>query len=161
MLRWVTFRRFVPNWLAFTMAVSITAFSAMSASAILFPPGPGEDDFPPLLIVATSMITFLAALFVGLAAAPFRRLFIGPKFPFARRGYVLAALAPLLWFAVPVLGWTQRAFLFGACEIAMAVTGLAFVWLGGMFGAFDEEEWPGRGGQGQRASAAAEQRDPG
>ena len=137
---WLTFRRFVPNWLAFAVAVPLTAFMAMIASWILTLADPPEEDFPPMLALATSVMIFLVALVVGLAAAPLRRLFIGPRFPFVRRGYLVAALVPLLWFVAPVGEMPERAVLFVASEIMMAVTGLVFVWIGGLFGAFDEDE---------------------
>lgn len=135
-----TFWRFLPAWLAFGSSVGFTAFAGMVAAVVLNPPGPNDDDFPPMLILATSVMIYVAALVVGVVLVPFRRWVIGPRFPFVRLGYALLAAVPLLWLAAPGMPWAQRILLFVAWEIFFAAGAAVFVVLGGWFGAFDEAE---------------------
>ena len=135
-----TFHRFLPNWLAFGSAVGVTAFVAMSTSILVSPPGPGEDDFPPLMVVFTSVGVYVAALAVGVVLAPFRRWFVGRRFSFMRPGYLALAALPLVWLAVPGISWPQKGYMVVACEVFMIAAAMVFVLVGRWFGAFDDTE---------------------
>jgi hypothetical protein len=100
--------------------VGFVAFVTMVANVVLFPPGPNDDDFPPVLILMTSVMSYVAALVAGVVLVPFPRWVTGPRFPFVRRRYAVMAALPLLWLVVPGLPWVQRVVLFAACETVIA-----------------------------------------
>ena len=75
-----------------------------------------------------------------MVVVPFRRLFVGPRFPFARRGYLVLAALPLIVLVLPGLLWVHRLVLIAGAELFLAISLLTFVGLGRLFGAFDDEE---------------------
>ncbi|TAJ70691.1 MAG: hypothetical protein EPO51_16510 [Phenylobacterium sp.] len=135
------FQRFLPAWLVFGSSVSLAAFLMMVTSAALTPLDPDSTaDAPPAFLLLAAVFIYFAALAAGLFLVPFRRLIVGPRFPFARRGYGLVAALPLAALALVELTWGQRLVIVGGLEIFLAVSALIFIGLGRMFGAFDEAE---------------------
>lgn len=134
------FRRFLPAWLAFGLAVGWAVFALAGTSVALSSPEVvGISDFPPIMVWLLSLSAHLGGLVIGAVVVPFRRFVVGPRFPFVRRGYALVALIPLLFLLMPA-SWIQRIYVALAFEVLFALIAVIFVLLGRLFGAFDEEE---------------------
>lgn len=135
------FRRFLPAWIAFATSVSLSVFVLaipQSLRALVAPSGE-IDDAPPMLVVMLGVFVYVAALAVGLVAVPFRRWFVGPRFPFLRRGYVAVACLPFVAWLLPDGTPADRAVMFVGFEIYMLLSAAFFVLLGRWFGAFGPE----------------------
>ena len=110
------FRRFVPAWLVFGSSVSLAVFVLLAPPSLrrLIDPGSGEgdgDDAPPMLVLMLSVFVYVGALILGLVVVPFRRLVIGPRAPFVRRGYLVVAAVPLMGLASPGCCGVSASFL--------------------------------------------------
>ena len=135
------FRRFLPAWLVFGSSVSLAAFVLLAPPSLWGLVDPGDrDDAPPMLVFMLSVFVYLGALVLGLVVVPFRRLLIGPRAPFFKRGFLAVAALPLIGLTLPGLLWIQRAYLTLAAEVFLVISALFFVVLGRLFGAFDDVE---------------------
>ena len=92
--------------------------------------GDWQADIPPAMFLAATSAALIGGSLVGALVAPFRRLVIGPRFPFVRWGYVAVAAAPVVWMAGADGGWFAKVLYSVLFQIPLGAAALLFVFLG-------------------------------